>query len=82
MVKFFPAQLWSNADEADLRVWLHCIHSTGTQEPLLILMYIMWGYTPCTRRVIVKPEATKLRICLANLGQNAEPAASDKVVGI
>ena len=25
-------QLWSNADEADLRVWLHCIHSTGTQK--------------------------------------------------
>ena len=27
-------QLWSNADEADLRVWLHCIHSTGTEKLL------------------------------------------------
>ena len=25
-------QLWTNADEADLRVWLHCIHSTGTRK--------------------------------------------------
>ena len=25
-------QLWSNADEADLRVWLHCVHSAGTQK--------------------------------------------------
>ena len=23
--------LWSNADEADLRVWLHCVHSHGHQ---------------------------------------------------
>ena len=29
----FP-QLWSNADEGDLRVWLHCIHSAGTQKLL------------------------------------------------
>ena len=25
-------QLWTNADEADMRVWLHCIHSTGTRK--------------------------------------------------
>ena len=25
-------QLWSNTDEADLRVWLHCVHSAGTQK--------------------------------------------------
>ena len=25
-------QLWSNADEADLRVWLHYVHSAGTQK--------------------------------------------------
>ncbi len=25
-------RLWSNADEADLRVWLHCVHSTGTRK--------------------------------------------------
>ena len=31
----FPCpQLWSNADKADLRVWLHCIHSTGNQKLL------------------------------------------------
>ena len=26
--------LWSNADEADLRVWLHCLHSRGTNKLL------------------------------------------------
>ena len=25
-------QLWTNADEADMRVWLHCIHSTGLRK--------------------------------------------------
>lgn len=25
-------QLWSNADEADLRVWLYCIHSAGSEK--------------------------------------------------
>ena len=25
-------QLWTNADEADLRVWLHCVHSAGTRK--------------------------------------------------
>lgn len=29
-------QLWSNADEADLRVWLHCIHSTWTKKTALL----------------------------------------------
>ena len=25
-------QLWTNADEADLRVWLHCVHSAGRRK--------------------------------------------------
>ena len=25
-------QLWTNADEADMRVWLHCVHSPGTKK--------------------------------------------------
>ena len=25
-------QLWTNADEADMRVWLHCVHSTGSKK--------------------------------------------------
>ena len=25
-------QLWTNADEADLRVWLHCVNSNGTRK--------------------------------------------------
>lgn len=25
-------RLWSNADEANLRLWLHCVHSSGTKK--------------------------------------------------
>ena len=29
--------LWTNADEADLRVWLHCLHSSGTRKLIFSL---------------------------------------------
>ena len=33
--KMLPCpMLWSNADEADLRVWLHCLHSPGINKLL------------------------------------------------
>ena len=36
-------QLWTNVDEADMRIWLHSVHSIGTFF-LLILTYIMWDF--------------------------------------
>ena len=29
--------LWTNADEADLRVWLYCLHSSGTRKLIFSL---------------------------------------------
>ena len=42
--KLLRPQLWTNADQADLRVWLHYIHSTGMRK---LIFFTRYGCVQC-----------------------------------
>ena len=55
--------LWSNADEADMRVWLHCMHSTGTRKlifsPDTDVYHVGLAFAPLLQGMEVVVQLTK-----------------------